>query len=75
MELPLASAEICLNTPDNFDVGEARPIRFQRLSSDVSVLLRCANAMRGTAFGIAESVDVNVQLSKFANESAAVHSQ
>ena len=31
--------------------------------------------MRRTAFGIAESTDVNVQLSKFANESAAVHAQ
>jgi hypothetical protein len=47
----------------------------KRRSSDVSVLLRCANATRGTAFGIAESTDVNVQLSKFANESAPVHSQ
>jgi len=31
--------------------------------------------MRGTAFGIAESADVNVQLSQSANESAPVHLQ
>jgi hypothetical protein len=44
-------------------------------SSDVSVLLRRANAMWRPAFGIAESADVNIQLSKSTNKSAPVHSQ
>src|SRR5207247_6006631 len=49
--------------------------RFGGESSHVSVLLRCASAMRRTAFGIAESAIVDVQLSKAANQSAPVHAQ
>jgi len=46
----------------------------QGSSSDFFLLLH-ASAMRRTAVGIAESADVNVQLSKSANEGAPVHSQ
>ena len=43
-------------------------------SSDFSVLLR-PNATGRATFRIAEGTDVNIQLSKSANESAPVHSQ
>jgi hypothetical protein len=46
-----------------------------RASSDVSILLLRASALWRTAFGIAEGADINIQLSKGANESAPVHSQ
>ncbi len=45
------------------------------MSSGAFLLLLQANAMWGTAFGIAENVNVDVQLSKSTNESAPVHSQ
>ena len=45
------------------------------MSSGAFLLLLQANATRGTAFGIAENVNVDVQLSKSTNESAPVHSQ
>jgi hypothetical protein len=47
----------------------------QAASSGTFLLPLHANAMWRTTFGIAESADVNVQLSKDADESATVHSQ
>jgi hypothetical protein len=44
-------------------------------SSGNFLLLPHADAMWGKAFDITEKADVNVQLSKGANESAPVHSQ
>src|SRR5713226_1664946 len=44
-------------------------------SSGDCFLLRHASAVWATAFGVAESADVNVQLSKNANQSAPVHLQ
>jgi hypothetical protein len=50
-------------------------LKQKRQSPGNFLLLLGANTMWRTAFGIAENADVNVQLSKSANESAPMHSQ
>jgi len=53
----------------------AIPSAARRWSSGTFLLLLHANAMWRTAFSNAESADVNVELSKSANQSAPMHSQ